>query len=204
MLASMIRNDGRVPGASKFPVHKIEDSPILALYQTGPKGCDEKERSKRLVGIRFRMQQATPTFKGTTYVQYNSCRICGPDVLDTTSLLPHCAPEEVLFKVKGVRFVDELGDKPKKMVELTSVDQTKEVEVTTQRSGAKRTLHYSVTFLKLFSSPRHEPNLLPTSTMVMEKDPDGWYRKFSRNLHGLRGDKPYSKLQWPPSNASHT
>ena len=54
-------------------------------------------------------------------------------------------------------------------------------------------------YIMVYHNTRHERNLLPTSTMVMEKDPDKWYRKFSRNIHGLRRDKPYSNLQWPPA-----
>ena len=65
----------------------------------------------------------------------------------------------------------------KKMVDLTSVEKLKEVEVTTVKQ---------------------EKNLIPTSTMVMEEKPGVWYKKFSRNLHGLKKDKPYSNLQWPP------
>ena len=33
---------------------------------------------------------------------------------------------------------------------------------------------------------------------VMVEQPDVWYKKFSRNIHGLRSDKPYNNLKWPP------
>ena len=33
---------------------------------------------------------------------------------------------------------------------------------------------------------------------VMVEQPDVWYKKFSRNIHGLRSDKPYTNLKWPP------
>ena len=35
---------------------------------------------------------------------------------------------------------------------------------------------------------------------VMVDQPDVWYKKFSRNIHGLRGDKPYNNLEWPPTD----
>ncbi len=63
-----------------------------------------------------------------------------PDVTESL-LLPRCAPDEVLFRVKAVRFVDPGGDRSgeggnagqRKMVDLAPVNQAKEVEVTTQR-----------------------------------------------------------------------
>ena len=35
---------------------------------------------------------------------------------------------------------------------------------------------------------------------VMVDQPDVWYKKFSRNIHGLRRDKPYNNLEWPPTD----
>ena len=45
---------------------------------------------------------------------------------------------------------------------------------------------------------RDQTNPLPTSTMVMEENPNDWYRKFSRNIHGLKRDQPYNDMKWPP------
>jgi hypothetical protein len=68
------------------------------------------------------------------------------------------------------------------MVELRSVNaDSEEISVTAPMGPATAT------------------NPLPTATKAMVEKQDVWYRKFSRNIHGLRKDKPYNNLQWPPT-----
>jgi len=83
---------------------------------------------------------------------------------------PTCASDDVLSRIKQDYFAGKSNASDEE-------SKVREVEVTTMRK---------------------EPNLLPTSSKAMEEKPQVWYRKFSRNIHGLKGEKPYANLQWPP------
>ncbi len=99
---------------------------------------------------------------------------------------PPCQPDEVLFRVQreyetdaSLPWCSEPSHATHKMVDLRDGEQMKDIKV---------------------ASPT-EPetmNPVPVATKVMVEQPDVWYRKFSRNIHGLRKDKPYNNLQWPP------
>merc|ERR1712217_63822 len=39
---------------------------------------------------------------------------------------------------------------------------------------------------------------LPASTKQGSDNPCKWYKQFARNMGGMRENKPYKNLQWPP------
>lgn len=101
----------------------------------------------------------------------------------------------MLFRIKREY---EVGADDRKMVDLAAINAVKEVDVTTNRSADNSSFLGAKEDFISRSRNRKVHNMLPTTTMVMEENPHPWYKKFSRNIHGLRSEKPYSNLQWPP------